>query len=146
LGEVRQEWLEKNIFTEDQFRLEISDEVYKVRADASQIKKLFDEVICNAVEAMSEVTRKLLIINSRLDLTDEKVVVKIQDNGSGMDPEVLDRAMTPFFSYRSAGRGRGLGLSRASRYAEINGGKIRITSELDKGTTVFVELPIVVNK
>jgi signal transduction histidine kinase/HD-like signal output (HDOD) protein len=146
LGEVRREWLKKNIFTEAGFILEISDDVYKVVADASQIKKLFDEVICNAVEAMREVTEKLLIINSRLDLTDEKVVVRIQDNGSGMSAEVLDRAMVPFFSYRSAGRGRGLGLSRACRYAEINGGKIRLTSELDKGTVVYVELPVVINR
>ncbi|UCD29825.1 MAG: HDOD domain-containing protein [Planctomycetota bacterium] len=144
LGEVRQGWLAKNILREEQFRLQISDGVDKVWADAIQIRMLFDEVVRNAVEAMENVTSKLLIVNCQVNLADGKIMVRIKDNGCGMSPEVLDRAMTPFFSYRPAGRGRGLGLSRAWRYAEINGGKIRLTSKLNEGTVVLVELPAVV--
>jgi len=144
LGEVRHVWLEKNILSEGQFLLQLSDDVDKVHADASQIKKLFDEVIRNAMEAMHNVTNPILTINCRLNLADEKVVIGIGDNGAGMSPEILDRAMMPFFSYRPAGRGRGLGLSRAYRYAEINGGRIWLTSKAGEGTTVYVELPAVV--
>ncbi len=138
---IRQEWIEKNILQPHQFRLELSDELPKIRADDAQIKMLFDEVIRNAVEAMGCVKEPLLIVNCRIDLADEKIVIGIQDNGCGMSSEVAEQAMTPFFSYRPAGRARGLGLSRAARYAQINGGRIRLSSELNGGTTVFVELP-----
>jgi len=59
----------------------------------------------------------------------------------GMAPEVLERALDPFFSHRPAGRGRGLGLSRAARYAEINGGRLRLSSRPGQGTIVLVSLP-----
>ena len=102
---------------------------------------LFDEVIRNAIEAMREVPSPSLVVDCQADSTDERIVVKIHDIGCGMTPEVSERAMDPFFSHRSAGRGRGLGLSRAVRYAEINGGRIRLSSSLNQGTTVIVELP-----
>jgi len=144
LGGIRRAWLDKNVLTEGQFRLELSDDLPKVRADASQIKKLFDELIRNAVEAMRHGPQPLLIINCQPDLADDRLVIRIEDNGCGMPPEVLERALDPFFSHRPAGRGRGLGLSRAARYAQINGGRIRLSSEVDKGTVVFVELPALV--
>ena len=146
LGEIRRVWLEKNVLTEEQFRLALSDDLPKVRADASQIHKLFDELIRNAVEAMRDVSNPLLIINCQSDLADDRLVIRIQDNGCGMPPEVLERALDPFFSYRPAGRGRGLGLSRAARYAEINGGRIRLSSGVNEGTVAFVELPASIQK
>ncbi len=141
LGEIRREWLEKSSLTEEQFRLDLSDDLPGIRADAPQIKRLFDEVIRNAVEAMGDVSDPTLIINCQGDLADDRAVIRIEDNGCGMTLDVLERAMVPFFSHRPAGRGRGLGLSRAARYAEINGGRIRLSSEVGEGTAVFVELP-----
>jgi C4-dicarboxylate-specific signal transduction histidine kinase len=82
-----------------------------------------------------------LTINCRSDVADERLVVRVEDNGCGMTPDVVERAVDPFFSHRPAGRGRGLGLSRAARYAEINGGKIRLSSRVKEGTAVIVELP-----
>jgi signal transduction histidine kinase len=69
------------------------------------------------------------------------VRIEVQDNGAGMSPEVAERAIDPFFSHRSAGRGRGLGLSRAYRLASINGGQLWIDSTPQVGTTVTIELP-----
>ena len=129
--------------TEERFCLDLSDDLPNIRADASQIKRLFDEVIRNAVEAMGDVSEPRLMINCRGDVADERVVISIQDNGCGMTADVLERAMAPFFSHRPAGRGRGLGLSRAARYAEINGGSIRLLSGVGQGTVAFVELPTV---
>jgi len=145
LGEVRRSWLEKNVLTENQFRLDLSDDTVKVCADESQMRMLFDEVIRNAVEAMRDHSAALLIVNCRTDVTDDRVVIRIEDNGCGMTPDVLERATDPFFSHRPAGRGRGLGLSRAARYAEINGGRIRLSSRAGEGTTVLVELPVAVS-
>ncbi len=141
LAEVRRDWLGKNALTEEQFRLSLSDDLPLARADAAQIRKLFDEVIRNAVEAMSENPKARLLINCRADVTDEMLVVRVEDNGVGMTAEVLERAMDPFFSHRPAGRGRGLGLSRAARYAEVNGGRIRLASRPREGTVVLVSIP-----
>lgn len=142
LGQLRREWLEKTSLTESQFRLELSDGLPPIHADASQIKTLFDELIRNAVDALRDTPEPRLFINCRGDMTDDRLVVAVEDNGCGMTPEVLEHATDPFFSRRPAGRGRGLGLSRAVRYAEINGGRIRLTSTAGQGTVVLVELPV----
>ena len=141
LGEIRQRWLDEKALPEKQFLLIVSDDAPKIRADATQMRKLFDEVIRNAVEAMRQTPNPLLIVNCWGDVADEMVVVKIEDNGIGMTADVAERAMDPFFSSRPAGRGRGLGLSRAARYAQINGGRIRLSSRANEGTAVLVSLP-----
>jgi signal transduction histidine kinase len=141
LGDIRRTWLEKKVLTPGQFVLDLSDALPAVWADASQIRLLFDEVIRNAVEAMQGRDDRRLTVNCRADVADDRLVVRIEDNGCGMTPDVAERAMDPFFSYRPAGRGRGLGLSRAARYAEINNGRIRLSSRVKEGTAVIVELP-----
>jgi len=141
LGEIRSAWIERNVLGEEQFRLELSDESRKIVADESQIRVLFDEVIRNAVEAMGQRSDPLLVVNCLADVADDRIVIKVQDNGTGMSADVLEHAVDPFFSHRPAGRGRGLGLARAARYAEINGGRIRLSSQVNEGTVVFVELP-----
>lgn len=141
LAELRRDWLDKNILSDQQFQLILSDDLPLVTADAAQMRKLFDEVIRNAVEAMREHPNPRLIVNCRGDVTDEMLVVRVEDNGVGMTAEVLERAMDPFFSQRPAGRGRGLGLSRAARYAEVNRGSIRIASRPQEGTVVLVSIP-----
>lgn len=142
LREVRQDWLERGALTHDEFVLELSDDLPRVWADAAQIRLLFDEIIRNAVEAMQDRADRRLSVNCHADLADERLVIRIEDNGCGMTPEVAERATAPFFSHRPAGRGRGLGLSRAARYAEINQGKIRLSSQVKEGTAVIVELPV----
>ncbi|GMU24395.1 MAG: hypothetical protein AMXMBFR13_44690 [Phycisphaerae bacterium] len=141
LEELRRDWIEKGVLSERQFRLELSDRMPAIRADAAQIRVLFDELIRNSIEACKAIAEPLLVVNCRTDVADDRVVIRVKDNGCGMTPEVLERAITPFFSHRTAGRGRGLGLSRASRYAEINGGRLRLSSRPGDGTQVTVELP-----
>ena len=65
----------------------------------------------------------------------------VRDTGPGMDARTLDSAFTPFFSAQRAGRRRGLGLPRAKRYVENNGGRIWIRTRPGEGTTVYVQLP-----
>lgn len=58
-----------------------------------------------------------------------------------MPPDVLARAFDPFFSHKRAGRRRGLGLPRAQRIVELQGGHIRLESEPGAGTQALVLLP-----
>jgi signal transduction histidine kinase len=141
LEELRQQWIDNGSLSEREFALDISDEIPLVHADVSQTRMLFDEIINNAVDATRQTSNRKLVINCAAELADEKVVIRFVDNGHGMTPDVLERACDPFFSHQPAGRRRGLGLSRAARYAEINHGGIRLSSRVNEGTIVFVELP-----
>ncbi len=111
-----------------------------VHCDADQLRDMLQAVFANAVEATSPDTRRIQI-NSPSRASDETVRIVVEDNGVGMTPELLEHALDPFFSSRPAGRGRGMGLSRAYRLAEINGGSLCLESKPQIGTRVTIELP-----
>jgi signal transduction histidine kinase len=69
--------------------------------------------------------------------------IVVADDGRGMDPATLRRAFDPFFSGREAGRGVGLGLSKAWRFLHANGGDILIESRSGLGTRARITLPLV---
>lgn len=111
-----------------------------VYTDAQQLTEILGAIIDNALQA-GEPRASHIEINSPSRPSDESVRIVVTDNGPGMTPAVVERAFDPFFSHRPAGRGRGMGLSRAYRLAEINGGRIWIDSSPGRGTTVTIELP-----
>jgi CheY-like chemotaxis protein len=69
------------------------------------------------------------------------VEILVEDNGAGMAPEVLDRAIEPFFTTKPTGKGTGLGLSQVFNTARAHGGYLRLESELGKGTRAIIGLP-----
>ena len=69
-------------------------------------------------------------------------VIALEDNGSGMPPEVAARVFEPFFTTKSGAGGTGLGMSMVYGFARQSGGMVTIDSEADRGTTVRLFLPI----
>ena len=65
----------------------------------------------------------------------------VTDTGTGMSPEVVERAVEPFFTTKPIGEGTGLGLSMIYGFAQQSGGQVRIYSEVGQGTTVCIYLP-----
>ena len=70
------------------------------------------------------------------------VCVEVQDDGSGIPPEVQERLFEPFFTTKQAGRGTGLGLSISRRIVTEHGGTIDVSSAPGQGTCVSVRLPV----
>lgn len=140
LERIAQHWRERSEFDAEGIRVEVADPAVFAAADEVQFREVFDSILSNAVAACVP-ERARIQINSPSRASDETVRIVVTDNGTGMSGYVLDHAFDPFFSHRPAGRGRGLGLSRAYRLAEINGGRMWIDSEPDRGTRVTVEFP-----
>ena len=140
LDSLCQGWRKGSSLKEVQLSAAVADTGLTVYADPEQLQSILDAVMANAIEACQPETASLQI-NSPSRLSDETVRIVIEDNGAGMTPDVLEHAFDPFFSSRPAGRGRGLGLSRAYRLAEINGGRLWLESTLNVGTIVTIELP-----
>ena len=72
----------------------------------------------------------------------EYVVLGIDDNGTGMSPEVLAHAMEPFYTTKPKGKGTGLGLAMAYAFARQSGGVLRIRSTPGKGTNIHLFIPL----
>src|SRR5690606_22239487 len=69
------------------------------------------------------------------------VSIAVTDTGTGMSPEVVERAFEPFFTTKSEGKGTGLGLPMIYGFAKQSGGHLKIYSEIGHGTTVRLYLP-----
>ncbi len=110
-----------------------------VWADPDQIHTVLMELITNGAEAAGE--RPQVWLHAESDDLHDAVRLTVRDNGEGMDDQTLSRACMPFFSAKEAGRRRGLGLPKAKRMVEINGGKLWIDSRPGRGTSVHIRLP-----
>lgn len=111
--------------------------------DRSQIEESVRSVLTNAVEAgRAGGTVRIEIDGTSMPDGAPGCVVRIADDGPGMDRQTLATAFDPFFSGREAGRGLGLGLPKVWRLIEINGGRTSIESRYTVGTTVSLVLPV----
>jgi hypothetical protein len=109
-----------------------------VVVDRVQIEEVIRVVAVNSIEAVSAGGRVVLSV---MRAEDGGCEIAIADDGRGMTAEALRRAFDPFYSGREAGRGIGLGLPKAWRLVEANGGGILVDSRPGQGTRVAIRLP-----
>jgi signal transduction histidine kinase len=111
-----------------------------VWVDGKQLQQVFFNIIINAIQAMQEGGTLLL----QTDLIGEhgkpSVRVLIGDSGPGIKPEDLERIFTPFFTTKTQGTGLGLAICR--QLVEQQGGSIKISSRVNEGTRVVIDLPV----
>ncbi|MEI9928334.1 MAG: ATP-binding protein [Sphingomonas sp.] len=120
----------------------LSSEQCLIEADRAQLASAVLNVAVNARDAMPD-GGTLRIATERVhELGGDMIALSITDTGSGMDEDVLARAMEPFFTTKAAGKGTGLGLSQVYGFATQSGGDLRIESAPGKGTHVKILFPI----
>ncbi len=108
-----------------------------IKGDISQLKKVFTNLIVNALEAVSNTGE--IIVNTYCD--DSWAVFSIFDNGLGMDKEFKERYLfKPFHTTKK--KGLGIGLFQCKTIIEAHKGRIEVESEKGKGCTFRVKLPI----
>ncbi len=124
-----------------------------VMADPTQIHQLLMNLCTNAVHAMNE-KGVLEITLTEVDLAEENQTIMIgtssdtcakltvSDTGVGMDQATQRRIFDPFFTTKGIGQGTGMGLSVVHGIVENHGGKITVESELGRGTSFYVYLPV----
>ena len=118
--------------------LNVSSDKNGVFVDRGQIEDSLRSILSNAIEAIPYGgTVAVESVRSHQGW----FLLTVRDNGIGMDSETMARMFDPFFSGREAGRGIGLGLSKALRPIEGNGGRLSIESRVQQGTIVSVQLP-----
>jgi len=137
---VRDELDLLNRTTLQKYRLvaDLQEGLLPVSGERGSLASILMNLCVNAVDAMPD--GGTLVLRTR-NLPGRRVEIAVEDDGTGMPPEVAARAMDPFFSTKAIGKGTGLGLAMAYAIAKAHGGTLAIATEKGRGTTVSLRLP-----
>lgn len=114
-------------------------DIPEIKCFPNQLNQVFMNILVNAVHAIPEYGK--IWIKTYSD--NEKIYIKIKDNGNGIKKENLEKIFDPGFTTKGVGIGTGLGLSIVYNIIEKHNGKIYVESEEGKGTEFTIEIPIV---
>jgi len=130
--------LERTTLAKVRLVLDLADALLPVKGDATALTNALMNLCVNAVDAMPD--SGTLTLRTRNHGT-EWVEIKVVDTGCGMPPEVLQKAMDPFFTTKAPGKGTGLGLSMVYSTVKLHRGQLELLSEPGRGTCVTILLP-----
>jgi len=111
-----------------------------VRVDRHQIEQVFVNICMNGLEAMSE--GGTLSVTTDYDPENMLVTAAFEDTGAGIPEANVEKIFDPFFTTKAPGAGTGLGLAVSQRIVTNHGGHVHVASEIGKGSTFTVELPV----
>ena len=112
-----------------------------IKVDVTRLEQVLINLCINARDALPLIEGRIQLSVQCQDLNNLAVIV-VEDNGSGISPEVQKRMFEPFFTTKQPGCGTGLGLSMAIGVIEQLGGNIECRSELGQGTAFLISLPL----
>jgi signal transduction histidine kinase len=104
----------------------------------AKINLMVQSLVSNAIDACPPGGR--VVIETRAD--DDRIEIRVSDNGCGIDPGVRDRIFDPFFTTKPVGKGTGLGLAMSYGIIKDHGGTIDFESSPGQGTRFSVRLPV----
>ena len=119
------------------------DDLPLVRCSPAQLNQVFTNIVANALDAMFDAQSdpKQLVITTRV-LDTQQVQISFQDSGPGMSEAIKSRMFDPFFTTKDVGKGTGLGMGICLKIVQQHQGTIEFDSEVGKGTTCIITLPI----
>jgi len=123
-----------------ELQLDLAGDLPMVQCDAAQIEQVVLALVMNAIDAMPRGGN--LWLRTRMLPLQGKVQIEVRDDGTGISPDILPRLFEPFLTTKETGHGVGLGLAVSRGIVERHSGTIEVQSQLDKGTTFTVTLPV----
>jgi len=129
------------VWNELKYKAEVIEELTElppIKCYPQQINQVIMNLLVNASQAIEGKGK----ITVRTLQQDGEVIVEIGDTGCGINPEDLPKIFEPFFTTKECGKGTGLGLSISYSIIERHGGSIEVESEIGKGSTFRIHLPI----
>jgi len=132
--------LTDHLFVPHRVQLEtaLSPDIPELMIDRHMMEQVLMNLVLNAIQAM----RAGGVLTIRTSMDEAHCLVRIQDSGCGISSSVLPRIFDPFFTTKNEGEGTGLGLSVSLGIVERHGGRIFVESEVGKGTTFTVSIPL----
>ena len=113
----------------------------RIECHAADIERVATNLLMNAIQSFEKNPQNDAHLVVAVGATSDLALLHVEDDGCGIEPEVLDRVFDPFFTTKPVGKGTGLGLAISYHIVKDHGGEIRVSSILGRGTSVAVELP-----
>jgi len=115
----------------------------KISGDFNKLEQIFVNLFDNSKDAIEDIKTKRQFGQINIDAIEMEnfVVIKFQDNGRGIESNILENVFDPFFTTKNVGKGTGLGLSILHGIVSEHNGNVSIISEVGEGTTFTLELP-----
>lgn len=126
----------KQKIKEKKIQVSISGTDVYFYADEAQMKQILINIILNSIDAIDD-NGQIQIDGS---ISKSKAIISIKDNGVGVPDEIMNKLFDPFFTSKKSGYG--IGLSVTDRLVKENKGEIKLFSEINKGTTVVIYMPM----
>jgi two-component system, NtrC family, sensor kinase len=134
---LRNEAHYRNIEIRSEYALNLPE----TTSDSTQLQQVFLNILNNAIDALGKDGK--IVVQTVYCPREKEMAINIADDGPGIPNETLNRIFDPFFTTKEVGKGTGLGLSISYSIVEKLGGRIMVASEVDKGTTFTIYLPVV---
>ena len=120
-------------------QLDLAENLPTFTGNSQKIEQVLVNLIVNASQAMHDGVKGLIIIGTKTDGKD--LIVKVEDNGVGMNQKTMRQICDPFFTTKRSKGGTGLGLAIAYRIIEEHGGDISVTSKPGEGAKFTIRIP-----
>ncbi|WOH46897.1 PAS domain-containing sensor histidine kinase [Bradyrhizobium sp. sBnM-33] len=141
--DAMREVLDSGVGSAVTLQFEVDPGVWPVMVDVTEFETALVNLVINARDAMTG--GGIITISAHNDASGEAdigyVAISVEDNGTGIAPDVLGKIFDPFFTTKPIGKGTGLGLSQVHGFAHQAGGTVKVASELGKGTKITILLP-----
>jgi len=125
----------------DKFSVDCENGLPKFRGNSQRIEQVIVNLMVNACQALTKSSQPISV-STFFDTQAKTVCIRISDGGEGMSEETIEQITDPFFTTKREKGGTGLGLSISDKIVQDHGGFMTFESEIGKGTSVTVSIPV----